>query len=81
MPDTTRLTLLFAKRGITVAAHRIGENNADLALTLAMLLDAEPDMQCVATAASDSAVLAAVDDTLPMPSSSICRLMTVRAYR
>jgi len=43
----------------------IGENNADLALTLALLLDAEPDMMCVATAASASAVLAAVDEHSP----------------
>ncbi len=43
----------------------IGENNADLALTLALLLDAEPDMLCVATAAAASAVLAAVDEHSP----------------
>lgn len=43
----------------------IGENNADLALTLALLLDAEPDMMCVATAASARAVLAAVDEHAP----------------
>jgi CheY-like chemotaxis protein len=43
----------------------IGENNADLALTLALLLGAEPDMLCVATAASASAVLAAVDEHSP----------------
>jgi DNA-binding NarL/FixJ family response regulator len=43
----------------------VGENNADLALTLALLLDAEPDMMCVATAASASAVLAAVDEHAP----------------
>ena len=35
----------------------IGENNADLALTLSLLLDAEADMRCVATASSASAVL------------------------
>jgi DNA-binding NarL/FixJ family response regulator len=43
----------------------IGENNADLAVTLALLLDAEPDMLCVATAAAASAVLAAVDEHSP----------------
>lgn len=43
----------------------IGENNTDLALTLALLLDAEPDMTCVATAASTGAVLAAVDEHSP----------------
>jgi DNA-binding NarL/FixJ family response regulator len=43
----------------------IGENNADLALTLALLLDAEPDMTCVATGASASAVLATVDEHSP----------------
>jgi two-component system OmpR family response regulator len=43
----------------------IGENNADLALTLGLLLDAEPDMRCVATGASGSAVLAAVDEHSP----------------
>jgi DNA-binding NarL/FixJ family response regulator len=43
----------------------IGENNPDLALTLALLLDAEPDMRCVATAASAGAVLAAVDEHSP----------------
>jgi DNA-binding NarL/FixJ family response regulator len=43
----------------------IGENNADLALTLGLLLDAEPDMQCVATGASAGAVLSAVDEHSP----------------
>jgi DNA-binding NarL/FixJ family response regulator len=43
----------------------IGENNHDLALTLALLLNAESDMTCVATAASASAVLAAVDEHSP----------------
>jgi DNA-binding NarL/FixJ family response regulator len=35
----------------------IGENNADLALTLTVLLDAEADMQCVASASSAAAIL------------------------
>lgn len=39
----------------------IGENNADLAMTLSLLLGAEPDMRCVATAASTSAVLATLE--------------------
>jgi DNA-binding NarL/FixJ family response regulator len=43
----------------------IGENNSDLAQTLALLLDAEPDMACVATAASAGAVLAAVEEHSP----------------
>jgi DNA-binding NarL/FixJ family response regulator len=43
----------------------IGENNSDLAQTLALLLDAEPDMTCVATAPSAGAVLAAVDEHSP----------------
>ena len=43
----------------------IGENNADLALTLGLLLDAEPDMLCVATGGSASAVLSAVDEHSP----------------
>ena len=43
----------------------IGENNADLALTLGLLLDAEPDMQCVATGASTDAVLSALDEHSP----------------
>ena len=43
----------------------IGENNADLALTLGLLLNAEPDMLCVATGATAGAVLSAVDEHLP----------------
>jgi DNA-binding NarL/FixJ family response regulator len=43
----------------------IGENNADLAVTLGLLLDAEPDMRCVATAASASAVLSTIDQHSP----------------
>ena len=43
----------------------IGENNPDLALTLSLLLNAESDMSCVATAASADAVLAAVDEHSP----------------
>ena len=43
----------------------IGENNADLALTLGLLLDAEPDMLCVATGATAGAVLSAVDEHSP----------------
>jgi DNA-binding NarL/FixJ family response regulator len=43
----------------------IGENNADLAMTLSLLLDAEADMRCVATVASSSAVLAALDSHAP----------------
>jgi len=43
----------------------IGENNADLAVTLGLLLDAEPDMRCVATGGSAAAVLAAADEHAP----------------
>jgi DNA-binding NarL/FixJ family response regulator len=43
----------------------IGENNADLAVTLGLLLDAEPDMMCVATGGSTAAVLAAADKHAP----------------
>jgi DNA-binding NarL/FixJ family response regulator len=43
----------------------IGENNADLAITLGLLLDAEPDMQCVATGGSATAVLASLDQHAP----------------
>jgi len=39
----------------------IGENNADLALTLTVLLDAEADMQCVASASSTAAILRALE--------------------
>jgi DNA-binding NarL/FixJ family response regulator len=43
----------------------IGENNTDLAVTLGLLLDGEPDMQCVATGSSASAVLSALDQHGP----------------
>jgi DNA-binding NarL/FixJ family response regulator len=43
----------------------IGENNADLAVTLGLLLDAEPDMRCVATGGSTAAVLAAAHEHAP----------------
>jgi DNA-binding NarL/FixJ family response regulator len=43
----------------------IGENNTDLAMTLTLLLDAEPDIECVATASSNSAVLGAVETHAP----------------
>jgi DNA-binding NarL/FixJ family response regulator len=43
----------------------IGENNTDLAVTLGLLLDAEPDMVCVATGGSASAVLSSVDEHSP----------------
>ncbi|HWW19204.1 MAG TPA: response regulator transcription factor [Steroidobacteraceae bacterium] len=43
----------------------IGENNSDLAMTLSLLLDAEPDMHCVSTVASGRAVLHAVDEYAP----------------
>jgi DNA-binding NarL/FixJ family response regulator len=43
----------------------IGENNADLALTLKMLFDAEPGIHCVAIAASGAAVVAAFEAHSP----------------
>jgi len=43
----------------------IAENNTDLAVTLGLLLDAEPDMQCVATGASASAVLSTLQQHSP----------------
>jgi DNA-binding NarL/FixJ family response regulator len=39
----------------------VGENNVDLATTLSMLLECEPDMRCVATASSNSEVLRAAE--------------------
>jgi DNA-binding NarL/FixJ family response regulator len=43
----------------------IGENNADLAMTLNMLFDAEPGIECVAIAASGAAVVAALEAHSP----------------
>jgi DNA-binding NarL/FixJ family response regulator len=43
----------------------IGENNADLALTLTLLLNAEPDIRCLATASSTTAVLQALETHAP----------------
>ncbi len=43
----------------------IGENNTDLAVTLGLLLDAEPDMRCVATGSSATAVLSAAENHAP----------------
>jgi len=43
----------------------IGENNADLAMTLQLLLDAEADMKCVTTASSSVAVLQALQEHSP----------------
>lgn len=43
----------------------IGENNADLALTLTLLLNAEPDIRCLATASSTTAVLRALETHSP----------------
>jgi|HubBroStandDraft_6_1064221.scaffolds.fasta_scaffold46716_4 DNA-binding NarL/FixJ family response regulator len=43
----------------------IGENNSDLATTLNLLLDAEPDMHCVCTASSSGAVLRALEEHAP----------------
>jgi DNA-binding NarL/FixJ family response regulator len=43
----------------------IGENNEDLAITLRLLLEAEPDMRCIATASSASAVLRSIEEHSP----------------
>jgi DNA-binding NarL/FixJ family response regulator len=43
----------------------IGENNADLAMTLALLLDETEDIRCVASASSNQAVLAALEAHAP----------------
>ena len=43
----------------------VGENNPDLATTLCLLLETEPDMRCVATVASNSAVLQAAEQHAP----------------
>jgi DNA-binding NarL/FixJ family response regulator len=43
----------------------IGENNADLALTLTLLLNAEPDIRCLATASSTVGVLRALETHSP----------------
>jgi DNA-binding NarL/FixJ family response regulator len=43
----------------------VGENNPDLATTLCLLLETEPDMRCVASAASCSAVLEAAEQHTP----------------
>jgi DNA-binding NarL/FixJ family response regulator len=43
----------------------IGENNTDLAMTLSMLLETEPDMACVATVSSTRGVLDATEQHRP----------------
>jgi DNA-binding NarL/FixJ family response regulator len=43
----------------------IGENNADLAMTLALLLEETPDIRCVATASSNRGVLEALEAHTP----------------
>ena len=43
----------------------VGENNEDLATTLCLLLETEPDMRCVANVSSKSGVLRAVDEHAP----------------
>jgi DNA-binding NarL/FixJ family response regulator len=43
----------------------VGENNADLATTLCLLLETEPDMRCVAAVASNTAVLEAAQQHSP----------------
>ena len=43
----------------------VGENNSDLATTLCLLLETEPDMRCVATVSSSSEVLRAAEAHAP----------------
>jgi DNA-binding NarL/FixJ family response regulator len=43
----------------------IGENNADLAMTLVLLLQECDDMRCVASASSNKAVMAALETHAP----------------
>ena len=43
----------------------VGENNQDLAITLCLLLETEPDMRCVASVSSTSAVLRAAEEHCP----------------
>jgi DNA-binding NarL/FixJ family response regulator len=43
----------------------VGENNEDLASTLCLLLETEPDMRCVANVSSNSAVLRAAEEHTP----------------
>lgn len=43
----------------------VGENNEDLATTLCLLLETEPDMRCVANVSSNSGVLQAVEEHSP----------------
>jgi DNA-binding NarL/FixJ family response regulator len=43
----------------------IGENNADLAMTLALLLNESEDIRCVASASSNKAVLEALEAHAP----------------
>ncbi len=43
----------------------IGENNTDLATTVSLLLESEPDMSCCAAVSSGSAVLRTLDEHAP----------------
>lgn len=43
----------------------VGENNEDLATTLCLLLETEPDMRCVANVSSNSGVLRALEEHSP----------------
>jgi DNA-binding NarL/FixJ family response regulator len=43
----------------------LGENNADLATTLCLLLEAEPDMRCVASVSSTREVLRVAEELAP----------------
>ena len=43
----------------------IGENNTDLATTVSLLLESEPDMSCCAAVSSGSALLRTLDECSP----------------
>ena len=58
--DTTGATIVEGALSIVV-----GENNPDLATTLCLLLETEPDMRCVAAVASNTAVLEAAEQHAP----------------
>jgi DNA-binding NarL/FixJ family response regulator len=64
-PEPTSASAGAEQEPANVLRLVIGENNADLAMTLSLLLDAEADIRCIATAASGSAVLATLESHAP----------------
>jgi DNA-binding NarL/FixJ family response regulator len=63
--EEARIAGMYQRREQPKLRILIGENNSDLATTLQLLLDAEPDMHCVCTASSASAVLRASEQHAP----------------